>query len=547
MFQFLQSHLKKIFIVLLFFIIPSFCLYFVRGNTRQSEVVGEVFGEPVTDIQLQQAYGAVYLEAMMRYGPYFKQLAPYLNLEQQAWNRIIMLEKADEARIDVSREELRREIMNFYRSLTRSKDFDRKAYEMLVTQQLRMSVKTFEEMIEKTVMIRKLRDRVTRDVGVSDEEVRRFFLEENNRLQFSYVKVEARDFEKDVEVDETALERFFRKDPERFTIPERVRLNYVLIPFDDFKDEAAVTDAELEEYYEENKERYKIRVADENAGSSANEEALRESYRPFEDVRDTIRSIVTRRKIERECETFVDALYREMVEKNDFRGAVDSRGLEVRTTGWFSKNDPPGEIGPPMSSQVRDAFQLAENDYCGPYEVEPGWIILQVDGRKPQKVPEVLEEVRDTVERAYRAHHAPEIARKEAAALRQKVLAQLEQKTFEQAALDLGYKTYLSGMLSIRSQNVQGLGAEPDVVEAAFALREDEVSGVIAASQGTVFVFLQVSKREKADLEAFAEQKERYREKALSEKKNRVASKWLEKLQQQANVRVRMAAPVNPA
>ena len=71
MFQFLQTHMKKIFWGLLFLIIPPFCFYFNVRSGNQDEVVGEIFGKPVKFSDFRKAYTGVSIEMILRYGNNF--------------------------------------------------------------------------------------------------------------------------------------------------------------------------------------------------------------------------------------------------------------------------------------------------------------------------------------------------------------------------------------------------------------------------------------------------------------------------------------------
>lgn len=553
MFQFLQSHLKKIFVVLLFFIIPSFSFYFIGNTTGGStDVVGIMFGKKVKEADFQNAYRAVSFDAAMKYGSYFKQFAPFLGLEQQTWNRLILLKKSKDKKIKVSVDELKNELISIYKSISGNKEFDAVEYEKIISQNLRMSIAVFEGMIKENLRIKKLRDEIVKDVKVNDEEVDKFYKEENNKLQFSFIKIESKNYEKDVVIDDAKLKEFFDKDKKRFTIPDKIKLNYVYLSKDDFKSKVTVTDEDCKAYYEDNKDEFKIveeskeqkaPAVDAESKEPSDDEALVEKFKEFDTVKEQIKTNLLEEKVNMEGEGFFDSIYREMIEKNDFTSVVNAHTLAIKTTPAFDKNSPSEDIGNPSSPQIKDAFELAVNDFCGPYEYKNGWLILQVTEKMDSKIPDTIDEVRSVVEGAYRTENAPPLAENKANEFKQKILALLDKKAFEEAVSELGLKSEVSGILNVKEVTVQGLGNEPGIVKKAFELKDDEVSNVLQTSQGNLFVVIQVSKREAPDMSIFSGKKEEYTKKTLEDKQRNFYTQWLENAREEADIKTAVVTP----
>ncbi|MBN2144297.1 MAG: SurA N-terminal domain-containing protein, partial [Candidatus Aureabacteria bacterium] len=114
MYHFFQAHMKKIFWALLFLIIPPFCFFGNFSMGSREKVVGEMYGKPVKENQFQRAYNAVSLEALLRYGENYHKFLKFLNLDQQAWDRMILLKKAKDMDIEVSDSELRNYLVKLF-------------------------------------------------------------------------------------------------------------------------------------------------------------------------------------------------------------------------------------------------------------------------------------------------------------------------------------------------------------------------------------------------------------------------------------------------
>ncbi|NQT06400.1 MAG: SurA N-terminal domain-containing protein, partial [Candidatus Omnitrophica bacterium] len=94
--------MKKILWVLAILIIPAFVLWGATGLRDQPNHAGMVFGKKVLFSEYREAYNAVRNRALMTYGSKFYDMQEKLNLEEETWSYIIMLEEAKKKRIKVS-------------------------------------------------------------------------------------------------------------------------------------------------------------------------------------------------------------------------------------------------------------------------------------------------------------------------------------------------------------------------------------------------------------------------------------------------------------
>lgn len=552
MFQFFQSHMKKIFMAMLVVIIPSFCFYFIGVSERETKAVGEVFGNTVKDDEFSEAYKAVYVDAFLKYGNYFKQMLPYLNLEKETWFRLIMSEKAKEMSVSVSEDELRSELMKMFSKDGSGKDFDSAMYDNFITKNLRMTVPEFEKMTAESLKFKKMEESVVKDVMINDHEAEKFFREDHYKLQFSYALIDSLKYADQVDLAGANLKDFFSRDKARFQIPEKISINYIFKSNEAYKSKIEVTEQECKDFYEQNKETYEI-VEDKEEKQSV--EADKEntvsdpskqpepsnveiSYKPFDSVKDEIKASLFDQKLQAESEGYIDAVYKSMIEKNSFSDVALANQMEIKTTPLFSRMEVPKEIGMNWSPQVKDAFELALNDFCGPYPVNNGWMILQVKEKIPSKIPDSLEEVKQEVEKAYREDNAPQVAQKASEEFREKVLAKMDKLTFEEAIKEEGLEVKSSGMITVNTNTIKGLGFEPKLMETIFALKESEVSKVLSIEDGKKFVFCQVNKREEPDLSLFQKDKNKFVETAKTKKKKQVFEEWLKKVEAEANVKI---------
>ena len=107
---------KTIWIILLIAILPGFVLWgvfdSVKRNKGEKASVGRIYGKSISTSKYKTALQAVNTLAMMRFGDNLAQLQQYLNLEEQAWQRLIILEEAAKRKITASDKEVITAVQN---------------------------------------------------------------------------------------------------------------------------------------------------------------------------------------------------------------------------------------------------------------------------------------------------------------------------------------------------------------------------------------------------------------------------------------------------
>ena len=85
---------KKVWIILAILIIPAFVLWgsgsLIRSK-QEATYAGRIFGRNISFLEYRDALDAVKNTAIMQFGDNFPEIEKVLNLESQAWMRIILL------------------------------------------------------------------------------------------------------------------------------------------------------------------------------------------------------------------------------------------------------------------------------------------------------------------------------------------------------------------------------------------------------------------------------------------------------------------------
>ncbi|HXX22490.1 MAG TPA: peptidyl-prolyl cis-trans isomerase [Terriglobia bacterium] len=131
-------------------------------------------------------------------------------------------------------------------------------YTDLIYQQTGMSVAEFEAELRSRLLQDKIRSVVTDGAQVSSQEVREEFQHRNTKAKIEYVLFDPSQFIKAVQVSSEALEGFFKKDPDRYKVPEERKVRYVVISPDDVRGKVKVGDEEARQYYTQHLSDYRI-------------------------------------------------------------------------------------------------------------------------------------------------------------------------------------------------------------------------------------------------------------------------------------------------
>lgn len=221
---------KKIWIILAVVIIPAFCLWgfgsALRGR-KESAFIGKVFGKPISEQEFLKNYRAVRNGLLMQLGrEQLAKLDKYLNLETQAWNRIILLAEAKRRKINVNNKEV---IDSIKQSPSFQKDgrFDHKIYQETITSFIRTSPRVFEEEMRDNLIIAKLYQQIIKGITVSDNEIRDAYIKENEQISLEYILVRAQDFINEVAVEKEELLNYYNNNPDKFSKPLSYNLEYI--------------------------------------------------------------------------------------------------------------------------------------------------------------------------------------------------------------------------------------------------------------------------------------------------------------------------------
>ena len=322
---------KIIFWIIIGVMVLAFVLW-GSGSYKQSlkgrTFAGIIFGRKVAAEEFRKARLSCLNEARLRFGENYRQLLPYINLDNQAWMRLILLEEAKRLHIAAPDQEVIRDITSnplFHKD----GKFNQDTYERITRYFFNTKARDFEEQARSGIIIKKLYQQLTKDVTVSDEELLAAYKKENETISASYFRLEKNDFLEQVKIGDDELKDYYRKNALQFK-----------------KKDSNITD------FQEVKEDIRNTLSQEKAKGEA------------------------RKKME-EYKNKIDDYLKNNPE-SDFKEAAKTLGLEVKTTLQFKRGESPTDTQ--LDEEIRyAAFGLKPGQISGILETSSHFYLIEQD------------------------------------------------------------------------------------------------------------------------------------------------------------------------
>ena len=520
-----RGNLKKIMWGLAILIIPAFVLWGSGSSIRSSglpKYAGEIFGKRISFRQYEASFQAARREALLIYGEDFNKVAKFLNLEKEAWQRLILLYQAKKERIKVSDEE----VINFIQKLPffqKEGRFSQERYNVFLDYAFRISPRDFEEQIRETLKIDQLKNKFISKVKLSDEETEKVYKNENEKAKVFYVFLDPQKFTEGIHPSYEQLEDYYQGRMAEFKEPAQVNVEYIALYFDRDRPKIDISEEEIQSYYQEHPEQFPVK-----------DKTDEENIESLEEVRTQIKERLTQEKVKVVLEDRIWQISDDITEDPlSFEETAKKNHLEVNRTGFFGPQQFIPEIGL-CYEFLNAAFSLEIGQVSNAIETPKGYFIIKMKEKKETYIPP-LEEVKEKVEKALIKQKSWQLANNKGEELLSQIKKFVEEKkiNFSKAAEKLSLAVKETERFT-RSNYIAGIGQSPEFSQAAFALKPGEISDLIIVPNG--YCILSLKNIIPVDQEEFAREKEEFSKKLLARKKETFYQIWLAKLKRDANL-----------
>ena len=311
----------------------------VLSRSKTASYAGTVFGSNVGWKEYEQNYAAVYNQAKLMYGEKFSQISQYINMEQEAWMRVMLMREAQKRRIKVSDDETITTICNMPLFQDASGKFVPEIYNRVIEYFIKAPAREFEEQVKGSIMITKLKDAVIKDAAISDEELKQLYKEKNEKASVDYALINADDFKGQAAATDEKIKLFYETHKDALKTPLRVNIEYAAFEYDKYKTKDQAEDAASDFAYE-----------------------IGQQKQP------------------------------------DIYAVAKKFNMPIKESGFFTMNEPVPSIGP-VYAVSREAFKLEPGQISSPIKTDKGRYIIKLKSKKESYIPSI-DEVKENIKNA---------------------------------------------------------------------------------------------------------------------------------------------------
>jgi peptidyl-prolyl cis-trans isomerase D len=422
-------------------------------------------------------------------------------------------------------------------------------------------------------------------VTANDDEVATYFaahstdfkIPEKRKVRYLLIDIDA--MRSKVVVPSADIERAYNSNIEQYTTPEQVRASHILLKTEG-KDDAAVKAAAedvlkqakagadfaaLAKKYSEDEASAKnggdldyfgkgkmvpefdqvaftlepgqlsdlvktqygyhvIKVVDKKPGTT----------RPLAEVRQQLNDQLAYERAQAQAADLAESLGKQISKPADLDKVAKAQGLAVQESGFFARDEPILGLGPSPEVAAK-AFDMKPDEVAGPLRASRGFVFETFVAKQDSYVPKV-DEVKDRVRDEVVKQKARDLSKQKAAEIAAKLKAAPD---FEKAAKAAGVEAKTTDLIP-RDSPIPDVGASPAVDAVAFALPAGAVSDPIVTDTATAIV--KVLEKVEVSTDEWNNNKDRFREEVLSDRRNRFFSAYMSKAKQKMKIEVNREA-----
>ena len=287
--------------------------------------------------------------------------------------RLLLLE-AGKNRLVTSDDALR-DFLSSVPSLQEDGKFSMSRYENVLRAQ-GMSQPQFEARVRQDLTLQQLVGTVGSSAFVSLTQAEAMLRLQSEERQFSEFKISSGQFANKVKIDESAIQKFYDENKNRFEVPERVKAEYVVLSLDALLAQVKVSDAEVKTWYDGHQDRYQepeerraSHVLISSDGDAGKEKAKAKAEEVLKDIQKN------------------PSRFAELAKQHSQDPGSAQKGGDL---GYFGR----GMMVKPFEDAV---FQQKEGEISGLVESDFGYHIIKVTGIKAAKL-RPLADVRSDIE-----------------------------------------------------------------------------------------------------------------------------------------------------
>ncbi len=477
MLQILRNKAQSIVIQIIVVIIALVFIFWGVGtnlmNNREAAIV--VNDEEISFQDYQIAYDRMYNTIRNQFGSSIPQdLIESLGLKSQVVNQLIqealLRQGAAEMGIHVSRDEIQETIKSMPQ-FQENGAFNLDRYNALLNANGFTPV-SFEESIQFDILSQKAQINIGNfATTVTDFEIADLYRLEKSSVAIKYAEVSADSYVDDIDIDATRLEEWYATVQDDYKTEREIKLKYLDFSYATVGQKITLDEESIKQYYQDNiadyteeeqrRARHILFTADENSTSEVHKSQLKKAEEILELARD-------------------GADFDELA-RNYSEGPSKDQGGDL---GFFTQRQ--------MVEPFADAaFSLEKGGISEVVKTSFGYHIIKIDEITPATT-KPLAEVRDSIRTKLQADQARPLAFQAANEAYEGIISAGSLDAYLEA--NPGVELQRTDFFS-RNNPPESIGNDPKFLNAAFSLKEQELSSLVETSQGYAILFAEAEKQ----------------------------------------------------
>ncbi len=437
MLETIRKRQRILLIIITVLTIVSFVWFMNPTRTRNTPqaVIGKINGRSVTVEELQKVDRSAQIAYLLQFSDLLQQLAASQGSRDQqavtfAWNILLIRDEAKRLQLEPSTEEIRNAEKGSAMFQTNN-EFDATKYQQLLAG-LRangMTAADLDDVVADHLRFQKISALIRGSSPLPEALFRQSYEQQNQLLHCSFVRLNSVDFQKDVQVSDQDIEKYYKENSAQLQTPEKKKIEFVAFTLTD--DQKKLTDKE--------KQAALKTLADQ-------------------------------------AQAFVQPLG----EHPDlFDQVAQEKGLKVQQTGFFENNKPDPLIMT-MPEVVQQAQGLNKEQPLDEVQAKDGFYIIRLLELEPSR-PLALEEAKDRIVTGIRKGKVQEAILQKGQQIRSQIEDEIKAgATFTDAAQKAGVKAETVAPFALMGQ--------PDMKNPVFvALRVNQVELQAGQISGVLF------------------------------------------------------------
>jgi peptidyl-prolyl cis-trans isomerase D len=223
-----------------------------------ARVAVKVNGETISETRASEVYANLVEQGKQRFGAQFDQVAPLLNLRQQALDQLVdqvlLTQAANQLAVQVSNQEVAARVASTP-MFQKDGRFDERLYR-LILERNRLTPADYEAGLRQELRMEKLAALVAGAGQVTPQEVNDVMARRLAKVKGVYRLFKPEDYRKEVKATEQQIKDYYQKNQNAYMAPATVTFDYLVFPVSAQRDQVKISDRDVADAYDMERDRY---------------------------------------------------------------------------------------------------------------------------------------------------------------------------------------------------------------------------------------------------------------------------------------------------